>query len=440
VLFTTRTPKFTGSAAVFDADPALVWMQASKYPGEPPFAIYREDPETGEYLLPRNSCPLGPVDIRDPGLPVSFPNLKFIPRDEDQVRVVQETTHLLKAGSSFILRADTGRGKTAMSMPIIASTGVKTLIVAPKQDIFDAWVEHCETMLGLAPEQVGRIQANDVRVKDCPVVVSMLKSMSKPGRYPAHIFDGFGLLIVDEVHRVGTEHFQNVMWQVPAKLRLGLSATPKRRDGRDVVIQSHIGPILVTSDAVNLPFKVIELSSGWSVPNMGNTGKPIPHQPGMLGKVGKLLSNSPSRNNKICSLAQQAYNKDRYTVVFSEYRDHLKTMKTILIQMEVPEEDIGIYIGGLSKAQRAVQINKKIVLTTYRMTSEATNFPRWDTCIFAMPVAHIQQIVGRILRLHVDKKEPTVIDLVDGNSSILKGYRMARHKFYKSRNAVIHSI
>ena len=440
MLFTTRTPKITGAAAVFDADPALIWMQESKYDGEPPFAIYREDPDTGNYLLPRHCCPMSPVDMRDPGLPVSFPDLTFKPIDDDQARVVEETSNLLAAGTSFILQADTGRGKTAMSMPIIANTGVRTLIVAPKQDIFDAWVEHCEKMLGLPPEKVGRIQANTVKVKGCPVVVAMLKSMSKLDRYPKETFDGFGLMIVDEVHRVGTEFFQNVMWQVPAKLRLGLSATPKRRDGRDVVIQSHIGPILVVSHAVNMPFEVIETSSGWAVPNMGNTGKPIPHQAGKLGKIGKLMSLSHSRNERICSYAHQAYQKDRYTVVFSEYRDHLKLLKQRLMDREIPEKDIGIYMGGLTKAQRESNINRPIVLTTYRMTSEATNFPRWDTCILGMPVARIHQIVGRILRFHDDKKNPIVIDLVDGNSGILAGYRKARHAFYKARQAVVHTI
>ena len=50
-------------------------------------------------------------------------------------------------------------------------------------------------------------------------------------------FDSFGLGIIDECHHLGAEVFSKSMRKVASKYMLGLSATPKRKDGLSKVFE-----------------------------------------------------------------------------------------------------------------------------------------------------------------------------------------------------------
>ena len=62
--------------------------------------------------------------------------------------------------------------------------------------------------------------------------------------YPQEVFDQFGLAVFDECHHLGAEVFFKSMRKVSSKYMLGLSATPKRKDGLQWVFESFIGPIV----------------------------------------------------------------------------------------------------------------------------------------------------------------------------------------------------
>ena len=46
--------------------------------------------------------------------------------------------------------------------------------------------------------------------------------------------DEFDLIVIDEVHRVGNNHYQDIINYFTPKFLLGMSATPDRSDGYDI--------------------------------------------------------------------------------------------------------------------------------------------------------------------------------------------------------------
>jgi len=52
-------------------------------------------------------------------------------------------------------------------------------------------------------------------------------------------------------------------------------------------------------------------------------------------------------------------------------------------------------------------------VATYPMCRQGFDKPRLDTLVMATPVTALEQIVGRILRVHPDKQAPLVVDVVD---------------------------
>lgn len=444
---TERTPLLTGSAAVFPWCPKMAkryrFMSAFE---EVPIPLHRkakyrqkDGTLSDVILIPRGFAPTGNLDRRTEGFEVDFTS-KFIPRDKEQIRLVTEASMLLCKGCSFILEAPTGVGKTWMAMELIARIRRRTLVVVHKEDVKAQWVQAAKTLLDLKPEDIGFIQGDQCDVEGKKLVIGMIQSLSKPGRYPLEKFKGFGFIIVDEVHRMGADKFSQMIWYQPAMLRMGMSATPYRRDGKDVVFQAHIGPVAVRSEVAPLTPLVLMFFSDWQLPwvNWGGKHQPLPHDPGKLGKVNNLIAGDQVRNKQIAFLVVQAYKKERTTIVFSHLREkHLSRLEDAIIQAGVPLKDIGWYVGGLNEEQRYWAGRKRVVLATYSMASEATDLPWLDTCILTTPRADVKQIVGRILRQYEDKKSPVVVDIVDADSNILLKFSVKRRKWYESIGATV---
>ena len=60
---------------------------------------------------------------------------------------------------------------------------------------------------------------------------------------PAAILSEYGLVIVDEGHHVAAHTFARAIQSIPARRWLGLTATPKRADGRGEIMFMHCGQV-----------------------------------------------------------------------------------------------------------------------------------------------------------------------------------------------------
>jgi len=101
-----------------------------------------------------------------------------------------------------------------------------------------------------------------------------------------------------------------------------------------------------------------------------------------------------------------------------------------MIQREVRDDfSIGQYVGGKSKRQRDIAAKADCILSTFQMCREALDLPRLDTLFLTTPHADVEQPVGRILRMTVDKKPPVIVDFVDTIPTCL-GFAKTRRKLY----------
>ena len=213
---------------------------------------------------------------------------------------------------------------------------------------------------------------------------------------------------------------------MPAKLRLGLSATPDRKDGREGVIHAHIGPVRVKSEAAPMTPRVITRKSPWQVPMTKITDKktgkasvgPVPHSPGKCGHIINMLAKHHARNTLLSKFIFTAFQKGRHILVQSDRIEHLEALASMAMAYGIHPSKVGFYARGLSKGEREVVKTKQLIFATYQMTAEATDIPRLDTLVMATPKSDVRQIVGRILRPHKDKAEPLVLDIIDFSSNV----------------------
>lgn len=367
---------------------------------------------------------------------------------DDQVKVVAATHKLLDNGESFIVQAPTGYGKTYLGAEAVAYLATRTLIITTKEDIIDQWRTAIKDVCGLPDDQIGVWRGDQTPEPQHRVVIALVQSLAKgPERYPAKMFEDFGLTICDEVHRMGAEHFNRSMWWVPSKYRIGYSATPYRKDGRENAFKLHIGEIKVKAKLDMVKPKIIAVATDWKVPMVSwyGTYQKMPHSPGKLGGLVKKMAKSKTRNNIIAQFAKAADAKARHTIIFSDSLAHLQALQEAFVGEGIQPQRIGYYVGlqnySGSKAQklheREQAKTKHLILATYSMASEATDIPWLDCAILATPRSDVNQIVGRIRREFDGKKQPVVLDLVDTDSRVLSNYWKKRKQWYEDIGADI---
>lgn len=401
--------------------------------------VYPAYVDSGDKIkLPRGLCPIGEIDKRVDGIAINC-KLNFEPRNDEQVRVIDESISRLKNGESFIVQASTGFGKTAISAPIIHAVGRKTLIVVSKSDLIQQWRNDLAKFLSLPKEKIGFIRQDKYDVVGKDIVIGMLHSLAIPDRYPSGILKEFGFVIFDEVHVLGADTFGKVACMFPARLRMGLSATPERADGKERLFMAHIGPVKVIAKLVPMNPKVLRMETGWRCPRQvrhtasGPQVVQIPHAPGKDKHVVKIMAKNQQRNELIGWLIKSCYEKGRHLVVFSDIRAHLEQLAAVAMKNGVPQKEIGFYWSGPTRAQLDIVAGKKVVLATYGMAGVGTNYPWWDAMIMATPRGGAKQIIGRVLREYPDKKTPIIFDLIDSDSPVYKGYARTRYELYKSK-------
>jgi superfamily II DNA or RNA helicase len=350
------------------------------------------------------------------------------PLDDEQAKVIQKSIGLLQMDVDHVVEAPTGWGKTYAGAVIAVAMNQATLIVVTKSDLMGQWRDTLINLVGVDPLEIGIAQAAKLDYKGKRFVLATVQSLIRPGKYSPEFFNAFGMVIFDETHRMAAECFSRACFLFPARYRIGLSATPKRNDGKTPVVDAHIGPVMARGVSIPMPPKVMIKKTGWTVPDWC---KPI--DPGNMASICKAMANPKvpgtiNRNRIILRYIQAAYQKNRTTVVMAEHIANLEVVKKLCGLSGIPWDQMGDYT---SEAKKELHTNafKRVVFATYGMCGEGTNYPHWDTMVQITPRANVEQPIGRVLRKLEGKAQPLVLDLLD-NDPILKGFHYARQKTY----------
>ncbi len=129
----------------------------------------------------------------------------------------------------------TGTGKTEVALKLMMSVAHSTLIVAPVRDLMYQWHRRILLRTGIDAGIMG-----DGVYRLSPLTVTTYDSAFL---HMARIGNQFALVIFDECHHLPGPARQDAARMCAAPYRLGLTATPYRGDGRQVLLEQLIGPI-----------------------------------------------------------------------------------------------------------------------------------------------------------------------------------------------------
>ena len=164
-------------------------------------------------------------------------NRRILPRVDftfaGELRPLQQdaVTDVLSRESG-LLEAGTGAGKTVMGLNIIVQRGQPALVVVHTKELLNQWVDRIGTFLGIPSDEIGIIGSGKFSI-GARITVATVQSLYKRVH---EVVPHIGHLVCDETHRAPSRMFTEAVNAFDARYRLGLTATPWRRDGLSKVI------------------------------------------------------------------------------------------------------------------------------------------------------------------------------------------------------------
>ncbi len=142
----------------------------------------------------------------------------------------------VKAGMRGVVVLPTGAGKSYVAEMAILKAGRSAMVIAPTIDLMNQWYDLLCASFGV---EVGLLGGGYHEIRDLTVSTydSAFIHMERLGAR-------FGLLIFDECHHLPGPSYTMSAEMSMAPYRLGLTATPERSDGGEVLLERLIGPMV----------------------------------------------------------------------------------------------------------------------------------------------------------------------------------------------------
>lgn len=393
------------------------------------------------------------IDLRKKKAVVREDPRGLTPRNPEQHLFWTQLVEQLSTRGSVLAQAPTGFGKTvaaayAISRLVTSGYSHCAVVVVPTKALAEQWRAELVAKLQLEDEDVVVVSGWAARKYRCPfndgakIAVCVINSLLDPTDFPATFLPLTSFVIWDECHRLGAREFVKTISLFPCYHRLGLSATPTRKDGASKLIFQHLGEPSVIAVMPPMPAKVYTVDFQ------------VPHKLASFGKaMGKRtpavvtrLTQCRERNELIVAQFVKAYDKGRNILVLSDRIEHLVLLWEAVVASGVEESSLGWVAGqkvldGKRKPVKPEEIAeaklRPCIFATYGAAKEGLDMPHLDFGIDATPRADGNQALGRIRRWAPDKRTPVWVTIRDVGIPVFIGYYWARLKDYKLSQAQI---
>lgn len=320
--------------------------------------------------------------------------------------------------------AATGLGKTVIFCALARAMGVRTLILAHRDELIE---QAAAKVLEVWPGADVGVVKGDRDEHLAMVVVASVQTLSRPSRM-ARLTRGnllgpfvpFGLIVVDEAHHATAASYRSILSAFDAgaddgPLLLGVTATPDRGDGKglddlfDEVTASYDIRWGIARDYLS-DLRGLKVTLSGSLDDVKVRGKDYD-----AGASGQWLEDSDAP--AVIARAWLAHARGRRTLVFTPT---VATAKAVAAEMVQRGVRAGSVDGTMPMIERRATLAAYAagdidVLANCAVLTEGYDEPRTDCIVLARPTksrALYAQMVGRGTRRHPDKGDCLVIDVV----------------------------
>ena len=352
-----------------------------------------------------------------------------------------------------IIKVATGGGKSLIAALIAAKLGKKTIIYVIGKDLlyqFHAFFsEVFDEPIGLIGD--GQCQIHDINVASIWTVGQALGMKkgdilldSEDDEEALHknkyvdimkMMQEAKLHIIDECHMSACETIQQVFKRAKPEHLYGLSGSPWRDDGADLLIESILGKYIVNISASRL------IKEGYLAQAIIRF-RVVPPYPYPLEKsypsiYKKYVVENDVRNGLVLNAAKALVDKGYQTLVLFNSLKHGK----ILYEAFQEHMKCAILDGNNSKEEREavkkdLQDHKIDCVLASRIFDIGVDIPSLSGLVIACggkSTVKALQRVGRVIRKYPGKKFAVIIDFCD-QATYLDNHSRIRYKIYTSED------
>jgi superfamily II DNA or RNA helicase len=393
------------------------------------------------------------VDKRPPkslGTPINIlPNLQVINKEPYPYQL--DILPVLDKHDRGIIKVATGGGKSLIAALIVAKLGKKSVIYVVGKDLlhqFHQFFSQCFNQpIGIVGD--GLCQIHDINIASVWTVGQAIglnkknillegdndeEAVSKD-KYAdiVKMMKQAKVQIIDECHMSACDTIQQIYkFSTPEHL-YGLSGSPWRDDGQNLLIESILGKYIVDIPASQL------IGQGYLAQPIIRF-RVVPAYPTPLERVypsayKNYVVENDARNGMVLNAAQTLIDKGYQTLVLFSSLKHGK----ILYEAFKPHIKCALLDGSNDKQEREqvkqdLQDRKIDCILASRIFDVGVDLPSLSGLVLACggkSSVRALQRVGRVIRKYPGKKQAVIIDFVD-QAPYLYSHSKTRYKVYKS--------
>lgn len=310
-------------------------------------------------------------------------------------------------------------GKTVIATALICKIQQKTMILASQREWLNGFLE---TFIGSKTQQgftdidksrIGFLKTEEDAEKYDICLVTPQTLYSKLGiELIKKIYKKFSVLVIDEVHFMPANRFSEVVSKLSCQYKFGLSGTPDRKDGKYVLADALVGPVIIDLNVKRLVPQVRFVRTQYSKISKKNA---------IWAYIVGPLERDKKRQELIAKYALEDMKAGHIIAI------PYSGVKAILQQVDIINKMAGkevakAFYGSVKKEERdkiiqdAREKKLKIIVGNIKLLSTGINIPSLSCLYDVTPSSNLPnatQRFSRILTPTEDKPQPLIRYFLD---------------------------
>ena len=322
-----------------------------------------------------------------------------------------------------ILVAPARFGKTRMACVVASKLNQRTFVIAHQKELLEQFQANWIKFSSLTKDEI-KINPSVEEAKTIPVNLftyqhflntNGTKRLKELKKVP-------GLVIIDEAHRAAAKGFNKVNNAFYARYRLGITATPDRKDNLSFLIYNTFGPITAKGgvEMLSCRYKVIKTNVIFS------DYTKVPHRRKFV-LLQKAMTNSTERNEVIANRAVRNVTKGHKVLIPLKSVSHVKEIAKLVRQglKKKGYKDVRVcefsafFLKGKAREEAAQKIREgfyDVVVAVESMINVGFDAPKMSNLIlnagtYSFNNANRYQLFSRI-RTRCEGKKTPLIDIL----------------------------
>lgn len=316
-----------------------------------------------------------------------------------------------------------GKGKSILALWYAERLTMRTLILVDRDFLLDQWRGYIKKCFGYRIDEIAIWKGGKKPPKQADFTIAMIHTLRNRTLDKAWC-EQFGLVIVDENHVASAPSFQKLIVSFPGE-RLGLSATPDRKDGMHPTFLLHCGGLkpcytdLSRFQPAHWYFRSVPRPAGLTdkiLSAKAMSWMPVAEKRVInRAKLDSLLA-TPQFGHQWLKLMVQdirtAALEGRTCLVLGTRTEQLSEMTRMLQEVGVDAGYVDAFVKG---KERKAAFRCQVILATEMLASKALDKDILDTLFLLYPQqdeGFIRQAAGRLDRPKEGKFEPMIVTYV----------------------------